>query len=418
MLEKSAILEEIEITGQKILQGQIPVQRSKNVSMPTLVACSLAPNPSLIMGVPKIKDLELLLGILKHLGCKYSANSQNILFEGYHNSNNDIPNKMSTALRGSIYALAVPVLRRACSTISSIGGDVIKGRSIAPHIRALKGFNVKVSQEGNLITLDARKIKPGEFFVEDIGISATGLAIIIGAGLDGTSVLHNCSTELEIRDIVECVVHLGAQVNVHGRTITVKGPLIGNTKGYDVPLDQMAAGTFLIGACASGGEVRLPQKLYPRLIPLINVLIESGWKATASENDLIFEGHPLDCKGVCVETGIYPSYPSDLLPQLSLLCTQLGGSSVIVENIYKSRFDHISQLINMGAKIDQVENKLKITGSSALTGMHLHGIGIRETATLALAGSLAKGNSKLRNYGAIFRGYEDFFNDLSQMSLS
>lgn len=410
------IFESCDITVHgpcKPLRGYVGLSGCKNVAMPTLVAAALSTTPMTVINVPRIQDVYVLLKILEIIGLSVDQRESEVSLAVVRKVNEYlIPDALSSRLRGSVYTLAIPAVRSGRAVIGRIGGDVISGRSLAPHARALAGFGLQFTQINRGWALNGKRAKSGEFALKDKGISATCLAILIAAAIEGRSVIREASLEIECDDVLRAVRTLGAKAERDGRTLLVEGPMAPETDIVDVPFDQLAWGTLAIATAATGGSLDAPSILARRAEPIIQCLQEFGVTVTTG-NTLHTEGSP--SRGVDIATGMYPMFPSDLLPQAMVLGAIAPGKSIFKELHYNHRFGHVGGLQKMGARIEISGRTALVYGPCELRNQKVHGSGIRETAALVLAGLAAKGPTVIERAEAIYRGYENLPGELTML---
>ena len=404
--------------GTPALQGSLHIPGSKNSAMPLLTLASLQAQPVTVKQVPSISDITHLLELLSFAGSSSSSVNQGnqVIFQGLHLKNEPytFPQALSSRLRGAIYALALPASRGLRARLESIGGDFIGSRSFTPHLRALAGFGLQVSGQGSAVAITGGHPRPSEFSIDDKGITATSLAIIIAASLDGESIIKDASLETECDDVLAAARHFGAQAERDGRSLIIKGPFQSTDAPIRIPADHLVWGTFAIAAAMTGGSTSCAAALIDhRFDPVIEALRSFGIIVSQDGPLLKTFGRPL--RPVTLETGMYPKFPSDLLPQIMALAVSAPGTSVFKESHYGSRFDHLPGMEKMGARISMVEGDVHIHGATPVSGAQLDGAGIRETTALALLALTAQGPSVIRKAASVSRGYEDLAQTLCRM---
>ena len=385
------------------LQGNLHVPGSKNSAMPLLTLAALQAQPVTVKQVPGISDITHLLELLSFAGSSSVNQGNHVIFQGLHLKNEPytFPQALSSRLRGAIYALALPASRGVRARLESIGGDYIGSRSFTPHLRALAGFGLQVSGQGSAVAITGGHPRPSEFSIDDKGITATSLAIIVAASLDGESIIKDASLETECDDVLAAARHFGAQAERDGRSLIIKGPFQSTDAPIRIPADHLVWGTFAIAAAMTGGSTSCAAALIDhRFVSQDGPLLKTF-------------GRPL--RPVTLETGMYPKFPSDLLPQMMALAVSAPGTSVFKESHYGSRFDHLPGMEKMGARISMVEGDVHIHGATPVSGAQLDGAGIRETTALALLALTAQGPSVIRKAASVSRGYEDLAQTLCRM---
>lgn len=411
------------------LEGDVVIPSAKNSSMPILIASSLLAtlgNSAITINhLPKISDIKILCDILDLLGVDIDSSQNNKTIIGRKSSYSklddipNIPNSLSSLIRSSIYTVAIPLINCGQVYIGSIGGDKIDGRNMDPHLRVFKGFGIDLQKKGDGWNLSGRPKPNVEFDISDNGITATCLAMIMAAALDGRTVIRNASQELENYDLLKVINMFGANAFWDDKDLIVIGPMKFDNHTIDLPPDQVVWGTYAIASILTRGNVIASVRgdaslLLSRCKPIVDMIDFLGCSVRHSANKIFVTGIPE--RAVTVETGIYPMFPSDLVPQTTVLMSRLPGVSKVVENLYDSRFGHASELKKMGIDIEVNSNRAIIRGSTkAIAAATLNGGGIRESCALVLSGLVAEGKTNIMNAGAIDRGYEDFVSSLSNL---
>lgn len=409
----------IKIHGpHRPLHGPIPWQGSKNVSMPYLVAAALCPGGASVEGVPRIRDTQALLSLLGACGATSMSQGSTVMFQplsarsdtGRHIA---FPQHVTATLRGAVYALALPACFGWTASMARIGGDRISTRSLEPHCRALRAFGLDIRHQDNSIDILGGRARAAKFSIDDKGITATSMAILIAASLDGQSVIQSASLEIECDDVLQAVASLGASAHRDGRTLVIRGPLAPLERVLRVPPDHLVWGTYAIAAAMSGGSTRSTIAPSPRFTPVTNMLQSAGLTVTTLDGGLCTSGYP--AHSFNIRTGMYPDFPSDLLPQAAALAAVCPGTSKLTESHYGARFDHLPGMSRLGVALTVENDTIVIRGPADLLGTCVQGAGIRETAALALIALAAKGESTIVKAESLARGYEDFAGTLRSM---
>jgi len=397
------------------LLGQAALQGAKNVTMPVLTAAALSHGKAVVANVPNIEDIRSLLAIFTHLGLDTRQCADTIVLESRPPSRSVIPEKLSARLRGSIYTLAIPAIHFGRGQIGAIGGDLIVGRSLEPHARAFAGFGMSLDRRGIGWELSGGPPRPGEFSLQDrpAGVSASALAVLLAAALDGVSIMHEVSLEPEVLSLLECVKAFGAQVFVDDTTVIIRGPMDSKEAFYKVPFDDVYGGTLVAAAAITAGEISLPYDLGDRMTSILQVFSSLGLCVRYTDDHIAVSGSLRN--GITLESGAYPGFPADLLPPMTALLSQAPGASTVIDTVYPSRFDHIDGLRTLGARIVRQNNQLMIQGGSRLIGQCVSAHGIREIAALVVAGLAAQGRTIIAKARPLFRGYADLPRDLDQL---
>lgn len=403
----------VEIVGPSApLVGRINPPGSKNACLPLLVAASLVGHPVTLRNVPALADVSVLLEILHHLGCEVQGTSGEVMIRGPASCGLSVPGTLSVRLRGALYSLALPACLMGRAYIGAIGGDVLSGRTLAPHVRAFAGFGMQMSVRGEGYEISGGPPRPGDFVLDDNGNTATGISVLLASRCEGRSVIRGASLEPENDDLLDFLRRFGVASERDGRTIIVEGALRAGPI-YEVPFDRIYCGTMAMAALITGGEIEMPGALVAPLRGVLETLEACG--------AVIDVGTHLRVGGCVrrplhVHTSMFPGFPTDLLPQLSAMLTRANGVSTLREGVYRARFDHVAALRELGAAITIDGDRAQITGPRHLAGARLRGgVGIRETAALVLAGLAAHGTTVIEDAAALRRGYENLPADLARL---
>lgn len=410
----------IEIDGPwPPLVGELRTQGAKNSALPALAAASLAPGPVVLDGVPELSDLEHLARILVALGANLAVDGRVVRTGGRACTSPHVPASLSRLVRGSIYALALPAVVLGRGDIGAVVGDRLTGASrrrtdLAPHARAFAGFGMTLERDHEGWRVDGGPPRAGEFRLDDDGVSASALAILIAAAAEGRSVIHETSLEIEVDDTLAIVSRLGARVERSGRTVVVDGPMSDQPAHVALPPDRIHAGTVAIAAAATGGCVELPADVSARMTATFEGLAAFGVRVEASGRGSIRVSGPATRSATAV-TAMYPGLATDLLPPLTVLAAQTPGRSILEEGVYRSRAEHVEGLRALGARIEARGGRLLVHGPTDWRGGDVAGRGIRETAALVLAGLVAEGRTRIHDAQALTRGYEDLLGTLAEL---
>lgn len=409
-------MDKFVIRGGGVLRGSIEAGGSKNCALPVLFAALLSDGPHEIRGVPKLQDMESTLKLLLHLGCSvdqrhHAKFGADWIIDASKLATLEAPYDLVRKMRASILCLGPLLAREGRARVSMPGGCAIGVRPIDLHLMALEKMGAVIEQSSGYV--EAR-LPPGrkrlqgatiEFPVVSVG--ATENAVMAACLAEGTTIFKNAAREPEVRDMCVALISMGAQITGHGTsTITVVGkPSLGKMS-FEVPPDRIEAATYLIGAHMTGGDVEVKRARGDDLTFVLDRLRATGAQVTA------------DAKGIrCVSNGIikpvdittepYPGFPTDVQAQWMTLMTQAEGDSVVTENIFENRFMHVPELQRMGARMEVAGSTVKIFGQKGtLEGAPVMATDLRASASLVLAGCVAKGETHVKRIYHLDRGYE------------
>ena len=395
------------IEGGKVLHGEVNISGSKNASLPIIASAILNGNVTRLYNVPKIRDTQITLEILKILGCKIKVNSGKIEISSKNINKTEIPEELMRQMRSTV-VLAGAILGRFKEVkFSCPGGCEIGARPIDLHLSAFKKLGIQVEENAGFIHCFCDKIIGANINLDFPSVGATENIILATVLAKGTTIINNAAMEPEIVDLSNCLIKMGAKIYGAGtNVIKIVGVEKLNSVGYKIMPDRIEAGTFLCAAAVTGGNVKVNNICVQDLIPVIHKLKEAGCKIEEQKNCIYIEG-PKKLKAIEIKTMPYPGFPTDLQQIFGCMLTTAKGTSVIIENIFENRFRYISELARLGAKAT-IEGKMAvIEGKRKLTGATVKSYDLRGGAGLIIAALSAKGRTKVENIEYIFRGYEN-----------
>ena len=397
------------------LRGEAKIPGAKNAAMPILAAAALSPGRTRIRGLPRIADIAGLVEILRRLGVNVSADGDEAVIGPRAAHSSEIPETLSRSLRGSVYALALPAVVFGRATSGPIGGDRLSGASqrrarLLPHTRAFAGFGMSLSRTRGGWSVTGGPPRAGVISLDDDGVSASALAAILGASIDGESVIRGVSHELEVDDTLAALRALGAEVHRDGDTVVVKGPLPADDVVLTIPPDRIHAGTLAIAAAVTGGRVEFAGDVVSRLAATLEALEAAGVSVSTASERICVCGRAT--RPVELATGMYPEFPTDLLPIFTVLAAQAPGRSILEERVYDTRTGHLVGLRAMGVRAAAAGSRIIVEGPTRWRPACVSGAGIRETAALVVASLAAPGETHIDKEAPLHRGYEDLLRDL------
>ena len=413
-------MDKFSIEGPCRIKGRVKISGSKNSSLPILAATLLFDQPVIIRNLPKVKDIDTMLSLLKSLGSKIILSKDKRVAK-IHNKN-----KIKTfasyslvkTMRGSILVLGPLIAKYHKSKISLPGGCLIGARPINYHLDALKKLGMNyVLKDGYILAKSKGKLKGKVLRFPKISVGATENSIIAACLAKGTTTLKNCAIEPEIRDLTNFLNSAGAKITWSGRKCKIIGVESLNKTEYSVMPDRIEAGTFCVAATLSKGELEV-KNLDPKIINTeLNLLKKVGAKIKTSENKIIIKG-PDKIKPIKnIKTKEYPSFPTDLQAQFMVLLCKANGKSSITESIFENRFMHVAELQRLGAKIVIKNNKAIIEGKTDFNGAELMSSDLRASVALVLAAIVANGKSTINRIYHLDRGYENIENKLKKIGV-
>lgn len=401
--------------GNKIL-GEMTMYPAKNSVLPILAASILTEDKCTIFDCPDIVDVKSMSDILEVLGAKVVRTKRGIVVDGSGVDNYYIPNMLACKLRSSVFLMGSILARKKKAVLAYPGGCDIGLRPINLHIKALKDLNVSVKEENGYIFCDGKNMKAGEVALEFPSVGTTENIMMAASLLKGRTVIKNAAKEPEIVDLANYINKMGGKVRGAGRSsIEIEG--VAQLKGckYTPMPDRIVAGTYLIAAAITAGEIELKNVVPDSISSIISKLRESTCKIDVN-NDKIRLTAPkrLNCVRSTV-TSPYPGFPTDLQAQFVALSALSKGVSIVEERMFETRFRHVPELIRMGADITIKGNTAIIGGVSSLYGTEVKCYDLRGGAAMVVAALAAKGKTTILDCGHIDRGYPSIDGELNML---
>ncbi|MFS1984903.1 UDP-N-acetylglucosamine 1-carboxyvinyltransferase [Vibrio breoganii] len=411
-------MEKFRVTGSSApLSGEVSISGAKNAALPILFSAILAEEPVSLHNVPKLRDIDTSMALLQQLGAKASRDGDTTTLQVDSSGINEFcaPYELVKTMRASIWALGPLVARFGEGQVSLPGGCAIGARPVDLHIQGLEHLGADITLEDGYVKakVDGR-LKGSHIVMDKVSVGAT-ITIMSAATLaEGTTVLDNAAREPEIVDTAEFLNTLGAKISGAGTdTITIEGvERLGGGEHTVVP-DRIETGTFLVAAAVSGGKVVCRNTRAPLLEAVLAKLEEAGAKVETGEDWISADMTGRELKAITVRTAPHPGFPTDMQAQFTLLNMMAKGGGVITETIFENRFMHVPELQRMGAKAE-IEGHTVICGDSdELSGTQVMATDLRASASLVIAGCIAKGETIVDRIYHIDRGYDRIEHKLS-----
>lgn len=402
-------MEKIIIKGGKKLEGEVVISGAKNAAVAIIPACLLIKDKCRLENLPQVSDVKLYLNILKSLNADVEYIDENTVEIDCTNVNSYTPpREMVRKMRGSSYLIGALLGRFCNAVVASPGGCDFGTRPLDQHIKGFESINAKVTMEYDTIKASADKLIGGNVYFDVISVGATMNIILSAVMAEGVTVIENAAKEPHIVDLANFLNAMGANVRGAGTdTIKIKGvpELHGGT--YSIIPDQIEAGTFMIAAAATRGDVTLKNVIPRHLEPITAKLIETGAKIEEFDDSLrVYVPENVEFKKMNFIALPYPGYPTDMQPQLVTFLSTVPGTSMAREGVWDDRFRYVSELARMGANI-RVEGKLAIIdGVERLMGTMVRAVDLRGGAAMIIAGLMAEGTTEITDIYHIDRGYE------------
>ena len=409
------------ISGPCRIKGQINIQGSKNAALPILASTLLFDNAVVIENLPRVKDIDTMLNLLKSLGSNIQIynNKKTVRISRIKNSKYLASYSLVKTMRAGILVLG-PMISKYHKSITSLpGGCLIGARPVNFHLNALKKLGMKYEiKKGYIHASSKGKLKGTQIKFSKISVGATENTIIAACLAKGKTTLKNCAIEPEIKDLTNFLNSGGAKIKWIGkRTCQIIGVESLNQTRYSVMGDRIETGTFCVAATISNGDLKI-KNFNPKIIQTeINILKKTGAKIKTSKNEIHIKG-PKNIKNInSIITKEYPNFPTDLQAQFMVLLCKAKGRSSITESIFENRFMHVAELRRLGAKILIKENRAIIEGNTQFIGAELMSSDLRASVALVLAAIVSKGKSTINRIYHLDRGYENIEKKLQKVGV-
>jgi UDP-N-acetylglucosamine 1-carboxyvinyltransferase len=400
-------MDKFVIEGGAELKGTVATSGSKNAALPIMVAALLVSGKTTLRHVPQLRDVGTLSRLLEMMGARIERQGDALLIDTRDLVSVEAPYDLVKTMRASIYVLGPLLARARRARVSLPGGCAWGPRPVDLHLKGMEALGAKITiDEGYVVAECPRGLVGAEILLDIASVGATGNILMAAVGAKGRTVIRNAAREPEIPALAAALVAMGARIEGAGTSeITIDGnhPLR-STVVDNIP-DRIEAGTFLVGAAMTHGDVTVTRCASGHLNALLSKLKEAGADVTA-EGDWVRVRGPERPRAVNVTTDFYPGFPTDLQAQMMAMASLAEGTSIITEQIYRDRFTHVAELNRLGAGITLDGNVAVIEGRQELSGAHVMATDLRASAALILAGLAARGETHISRVYHIDRGYE------------
>jgi len=409
-------MQKLEVFGANKLKGQIKISGSKNASLPILAATLLSRKKVYLKNLPRVKDIETMGSLLKSLGSKIKFNQNNLVIDNIKQSKSFASYSLVKTMRAGILVLGALLAKFGKAKVSLPGGCAIGTRPVDIHLDALSKLGVKYKIVQGYVHATAPKGLIGnKIRFSKISVGATENLIIAASFAKGTTVLSNCAIEPEIKDLVNFLKNMGCNIKwTSKRSVKIEGVSEVKEITYPVMFDRIEAGTYLVAAAVTAGNLKI-KNIVPKIIQTeINTLKKIGAKINVKKDEVHIIGNK-NIKSMNIKTAPYPGFPTDLQAQIMVLLCKANKQSVIKEDIFENRFMHVAELNRMGAKISTDGNTAKVAGNINFAAAELMATDLRASVSLILAALTAKGKSVINRIYHLDRGYENIEKKLKKV---
>jgi len=409
-------MQKLEIFGANRLKGQIKISGSKNASLPILAATLLSKKKIYLKNLPQVKDIHTMISLLQSLGSIISFKREKLIINNSSQKKKFASYNLVKTMRAGILVLGPLLAKFGKAKVSLPGGCAIGSRPIDIHLKALTKLGVKYKIIDGYVHATAPKGLIGsKINFSNVSVGATENLIIAASFAKGITILNNCAIEPEINDLINFLKKMGCKIKwISNRSLKIIG--VGETKEiiYSVMFDRIEAGTYLIAAAVTEGNLKI-KNIIPSIIQTeINILKKMGAKIILKKNEVHIMGNK-KIKSTNIKTAPYPGFPTDLQAQFMVLLCKANKKSLIKEDIFENRFMHVAELNRMGAQILIKGNKAIIEGNINFTSAELMATDLRASVSLILAALSAKGKSIINRIYHLDRGYENLEKKLKKV---
>lgn len=401
-------MDKFVIEGGTPLEGQIATSGAKNSALPALAAALLTPEKVTLQRIPLVRDIRTMERLLVNIGADVAIDGETVTVEAANIVSPEAPYELVKTMRASSLVLGPLVARAGRARVSLPGGCGIGARPINFHLAGLEHLGAKITQEFGYIEAVAENGLKGAHIVFD-RITVTGTEDILMAAVlaEGETIIENAAREPEVVDLANLLIKMGAKIEGAGSSlINVQGVSSLHDATHEIIADRIEAGTFIIAAAITGGDLTVTGCVAEHLGALVEKLIDAGVKVSVIDPSTIRVEHNGAIRPTDMATEEYPGFATDLQAQYMALMTQADGISIITETIFENRFMHAQELMRMGANIRVEGRRAILAGRSSLTGAGVIASDLRASASLVLAAMAARGESVIDRVYHIDRGYE------------
>jgi len=406
-IRKSEVtVEKLIIKGGNKLSGEVTVSGSKNAALPIFISTILAPGCHEISNVPFLRDINTTIKVLENLGASVDGRGNVVKIDTTNLNSFEATYDLVRTMRASVLVLGPLLARFGQARVSLPGGCAIGARPINLHLKGLAALGAEITLEHGYVEAKAKRLKGARVNFDVSTVGGTEQLLMAAATAQGETILENAAREPEIVDLADILIKMGARIDGAGTdTIRISGVEALTPARHSVMPDRIEAGTFMIAAAITGGDILIRNMRLEHLDALAFKLQDAGVEITSKDNLVRVVG-PKKIRNVNIKTRPYPGFPTDMQAQFMALMCIAEGASVISENIFENRFMHVSELLRFGADIIAEGNSATVKGVKKLSGAPVMATDLRASASLILAALAADNISEISRIYHLDRGYE------------
>jgi UDP-N-acetylglucosamine 1-carboxyvinyltransferase len=405
-------LEKLIIQGGNRLNGEVTISGAKNAALPILCASLLAETPMHLSSIAALKDIDTTIKLLDMMGVKITRNSSEVTLDAGEVTSFEATYEMVKTMRASILVLGPLLARFGTARVSLPGGCAIGSRPVDLHIKGLQAMGAAIHIthgyiQASTLHLPNRRLQGARYYMDMVTVTGTENLMMAAALAEGTTVLENAAKEPEVVDLAEMLIKMGANITGAGTdVITIVGVEKLNGTVHNVVCDRIEAGTYMVAAAMTGGEVKLLNARADLLDAVIEKLRDAGAIVTSDVNSITVKSDG-KLKAVNIRTAPHPAFPTDMQAQFMAMNVVSEGVAKVTETIFENRFMHVQEMQRMGADISIDGNTALVKGIKFLDGATVMATDLRASASLVLAGLVARGETVIERIYHLDRGYEN-----------
>jgi UDP-N-acetylglucosamine 1-carboxyvinyltransferase len=409
-------MQKLVIQGGTTLNGEVSISGAKNAALPILCASLLTAETLKIENVPQLNDVTTMLALLRQMGIDITQDGkQGVELTAASLSNLVAPYEMVKTMRAAILVLGPMLARAGKAMVSLPGGCAIGLRPVDQHIKGLQAMGAEIKIDHGYIHAHAKSLNGARIVMDLVTVTGTENLMMAATLANGTTVLENAAREPEVTNLADCLIAMGAKIYGAGSdTITIEGVRTLHGATHRVMPDRIETGTFLVAAAASGGEIYLRDTRADILTAVLEKLREAGATIESGQDWISLKMKGV-LKSVNLRTAPYPAFPTDMQAQFMALNSVAEGTAIITETIFENRFMHAQELKRMGANIEVEGSVAIVHGVAHLDGTNVMATDLRASASLVLAGLIARGETTIERIYHLDRGYEHIDEKLTRL---
>ena len=402
-------MDKLLITGKKELKGEIFASGAKNSALPVLAASLLAESPMKVSNLPHLNDVTTMIELLGSMGIDIMLNEDmDVYVDASSIKNLNARYELVKTMRASILVLGPLLAKFHQAKVALPGGCAIGSRPVNLHIDAMRTMGANISLEGGYINAKSDgRLKGNTINFDPVSVTATENVLMAASLAEGETIINNAAKEPEVVDLADCLIKMGAQIKGQGTDkIVIQGVETLEGCDFSVMPDRVETATYLTAVAMTGGDIKIKGTRPNSVDSVVNKLREAGALITSGEDWISLKMEINRPKATSLSTGPYPSFPTDMQAQFIALNSIANGTATVTENVFENRFMHVQEIARMGGKISLKGNTAIIEGIKDLVGAPVMATDLRASASLVLAGLVAKGTTQIDRIYHIDRGYE------------